>query len=522
MTIEAAGTVHVDSGPLSSVAVSGSAVVPEFLVSLNSCKPTLSRSLSSSLGRAQAVQAILEQIVARLDGTLDDVWNGPDGSDPHWAPRAGMSPDEAQVVEADEAWARWCTELMLCTGYGSTKEYDASTFKDKRFFDSFWSDNPVVPVKMACQQLCTYALYSRGFSQSEVSSKNGSIVGVSSGPSGYLLKQCFETWTTSPFEATVAGSQGAMARHPQLGPGSVFTFHPGGSGQATGSHAAFVLRVLRRPADPNGLAVQLLDTGAVRNNGSTTRSPRRHVEKPWAAHAWTGGNYDNGLFDGVLGVQTGNPSRPVPFAGLGVAKHRDPKSILQGVERARRARPLGMARLVLLHRQESVTPQRPVVLSEVAYIGPRVWMHDTSSDRNYFVSRLLWSLRELPGFSDWQGVWVVEHPQFDLAEAAIKADRSKTLRELWASTATRRGKYSRFQLLVSDSDGRVRLPWRSKLKTATNENGETRLLPPEIEPCGTTGFEPLVGVLSNSTLSEGLQGATTGAQFTPPPYFAAW
>ncbi|MBL9020887.1 MAG: hypothetical protein JNL21_01755 [Myxococcales bacterium] len=465
------------------------------------------------------MQIILEHIKARLDGPLDDIWQGPDGHDPAWQPRAGMTPEEISALIVEERWARWCTELLVGTGYGGSEAYGSGKFTDKQFFEAFGRDEPVVSVRMACQQLCTYALLSRGFGLSELTG-NGTV-GISSGPCAYLVDKCFESWEAKAGDETIGGAQGALARHPGLGPGSVSTFQPPGEGQATGSHAVFVLRTLRQPGAIDGLAVQLLDTGAVRNGGSQTRSPRSNADKPRAARDWVGGNYDNGLFGGKLGVVTGQTA--VPFKGVGIAKTRTPSEIQAGIARAQRARPLGILRLVLLSRRETVSASKPVDLSEVAYVSPPLWMHDVTSETNYYISRLLWSLRDLPGFTEWQGVWVLENPVHDLAQAAFKAPRSRALRDLWESTVGIKRPdadcCSAFMLVAATNDGKVRLPWRKKAKTTTIDGHTT--VEEVVEPESRTGYEAIVSKLGlGRRLQEKVKDNPSG--FTAPPYFAPW
>ncbi len=74
-------------------------------------------------------------------------------------------------------------------------------------------------------------------------------------------------------------------------------------------------------------------------------------------------------------------------------------------------------------------------------------------------------------------------------------------------------------LLASNSDGKVRLPWRKKAKTVTKD-GKT--IPFEVvEPESTTGFE---AIASKSGVSRRLQDRVKDnpSGFNPPPYFASW
>ncbi len=468
-------------------------VAPEFLVSLNTCTPPEKVQPQLDPGSAKAVEAILEHIVGRLNGSLDPIWNGPDGHDPYWQPRAGCTPGEVDRLLAEEEWARWCTELMAATGYGGVSEYGSGYFDDVRFFRAFQDlpadrakqkdqplddaersrlPNPVVPVKMACQQLCTYAYYSMGLPFDKVRSQGSASAGygVTASSNGHLSHLFNGGWDRS---ATYANLQNAHARQAGgITPGSILGFLPSGAKtQTKGSHVAFVLRTA-----PSVSKAQFFDTGAVTQQGRGVQRSKAS-NKPTAANAFNGGNYDDCLFQGVVGVYHSGVT--VDCVGFGSLQLPSTATIRDGIAAARKARPLGMARLALLERSGGSN-------AEVLYVSPRVWLHDVASAANYYISRHLWSLRATPGYENIEALWQISHPANadpDLfASECFKATRAMPLHAVWGSRRVR--PVTGFLAMSNDDRGQAILRHRVKLNPKRTKGQKL-----EPEPGRTTPYD---------------------------------
>jgi hypothetical protein len=530
--------LQIAAGVNNACAVTPDPVAPEFLLSLNTCTPPGKPQPSLDPTSVKTVEAILEHIVRRLNGPLDPIWDGPDGHDAYWEPRTGCTPEENGRIQADEEWARWCTELMVGTGYGSTTEYGSASFSDRKFFAAFGTENPVVPVKLACQQLCTYAYYSRGWTFEEV--QGNGYCGVTAAQNTHLNHLFEGGWDANPTYREVHA--GFTRANGPTSPGTILAFRPkdvdGVGGQRPGSHVVFVLRVAA-----GVLQAQLLDTGAALEVNQA-RSKARLT--PPAARHFVGGNYDNRLFSGDVNV------RAIPgvmYVGIGVLKPKSPGQILAAITAARRARPLGFARLAILNRRVGGAYEK----DDILYISPRVWMHDASGSANYYISRYLWSLRQTPGYENLEVLWQISHPQDvpptlpskdgkvkaqpgdPFATNAFTAARTVPLKDIWGPK--NRTNYSTFLTMSNESSpgGPAVLLHRIKLKAL--EKGQIHVAEGDLsryhavveyryhevsakkeKPPQSISVRGLMGQLGagDDYLHDRLQGAAI------PSYFARW
>jgi len=132
-----------------------------------------------------------------------------------------------------------------------------------------------------------------------------------------------------------------------------------------------------------------------------------------------GGNFDDPLGDEIHGAH--------PFRGTGIfAPMSDAAAQLlhdQVINVLRKARPLGLAKLVVFQRDPPF--EAKPLLPRVAYSSPvlNMW-HGSSTESNYAISRYMWSLRNMPGATDMGVVWLIWNPQRDLAAAMRDATRT--------------------------------------------------------------------------------------------------
>ncbi|MDI1479808.1 hypothetical protein [Polyangium sp. y55x31] len=162
------------------------------------------------------------------------------------------------------------------------------------------------------------------------------------------------------------------------------------SGQRKGSHINVVLRISK-----DKKKVQLLDT----TNG--------HPLDEHVAHTLMDPTGKEGIYDGnfVSQVYQGNT-----FCGLGVPPE-PPGDLLEMAEFIRRARPIGLLRLVITER----VPPAKMTDDHILYVSKMFRMYGETEDDNFHISRCVWALRNMPGFTKLQGWFIIYTPQGELA-----------------------------------------------------------------------------------------------------------
>jgi hypothetical protein len=511
---------------------------PQLSVALNTSPvPDGENVPQLEVDKAATVGKILEQIQKRLKGGLARVWEGPNGHDLEWE----VEKNPSEQLAAEEVWARWCSELLVGVTYGTAPLYGSDPYwKDKDYFGFFMSDNPVVPIAMACQQLCTFALLSQGRQLFELSGKlppkpkdpskkaGDRVVGCTAGSNAYLPWIYDGKFETSTKFATLANAVKRKAP-PERGltPGSLFCFSPGGAGQQQGSHVAFVLRVAASIEQ-----VQFLDTGAVKCSGLIVNSAGKTVQgavfrsgadkasgPPFLMSMIPGnaGNYDNGLFNGNISVSLDTTREQIPFVGLGVHKVLGPKSIITGVSMARRARPLGVARLGIFKRPPT---GGKVSDDDILYVSPTVQMHEPGSTDNYYVSRFMWSLREIPGYKDIQAIWQISIPQHSLVNTMRNATRDVPLKTVFEGAKLT---LKPCIWLTQDKDGLVFCMCRFKTLTEKNTTTGVTEVKDSFEPKTALDLmQPLIARFKKTPHGEHYLKESLGALDSIPPYFKPW
>lgn len=505
--------LQVSAGNISTGALPRDPKAPELLVAINTCPVPPGEDVPQlDPGQASSVEAILAQIWKRLTGGLDYVWQSPDGHHPEWEPRAespapapGAGPaPSADEIRAEESWARCCSELLDLTPYGAARSYGGGK-EDVDFYDAFQSKNPVVPILMACQQLCTYAIMSRGYSPLEMSWKpkgqKKATVGVSAGNNGHLAHLFLGGWDTRRQFADIEQALGRAAGG--LTPGSIFAFLPESEDneQRQGAHVVFVLRIARSVGK-----VQFLDTGAARTSSDVNRSSEgmsNHVMK-----TFEGGNYDNMLVKGTVQVS----SNTVPYVGLGVLKPREAALMESSVMQARKARPLGIARLAIFRRPAKKTP---VAEEDILYVSPRLSMHDAASEDNFYLSRYLWSLRAMPGYQNLQAIWQFRIPQHEFVDKMMAPTRDVPLSKIWMKGAPLE---QALYMTVEQSGKAVCI---SRYRSVLQPDRSTKIVQ---EPeSGLTLYAAVKQRLDATPPGEAfVSGALTGALSLPHDYFKPW
>lgn len=191
-------------------------------------------------------------------------------------------------------------------------------------------------------------------------------------------------------------------------------------------HTAFSIRT--RPG-----RVQFLDTGGlgVQDRGA-------------GVNALTGGGgFHSGNFDDppTAVIKGGQPYRGTGiFPPVGTAEAERIKKHVE--EKLRKARPIGMARLVLLKRARPAFLDSKSLPGALVYVSPLLptFLNDGQPDSdfsNYALVRYLWSLRDLPGAAAVEAVWMMYVPLGAFTSRMLADGRTANplniLRELHAS-----------------------------------------------------------------------------------------
>jgi hypothetical protein len=168
-----------------------------------------------------------------------------------------------------------------------------------------------------------------------------------------------------------------------------------GAQQYDGSHIYAILR--KHPTKP---LVQLFDVNAEGNREALTETGSDSIMTV----------QKDGVVDGCGRDKLYELSKG--FAGLGILP---PHRIDQAqVDFLRTARPVGLARMAVTRRLK--TPGN-MTGDDVLYVSRMIRLYGDKPDQNYTVARLLWSLRNTPGFTDIQVWWFVYAPRNLLAKA---------------------------------------------------------------------------------------------------------
>ena len=216
--------------------------------------------------------------------------------------------------------------------------------------------------------------------------------------------------------------------------------------QDPGSHICFVLRV---SADEKmeDKRVQLFDTSSNTAYWVMERQARRGlITRP----------LNGGIMDGCGFPKAGDGQRQAipsnsPIVGVGVTPKPNPQRLKDALDVLENARPIGLLRFALTVRKPPVKPKPPspwakpskapkaadlgpelfpnqytfgggVQKGEIVYISRLLRMYGDAATQNFYLTRLLWSLRGTPYFSNLQPWWFVFAPVGLLAKSMWASD----------------------------------------------------------------------------------------------------
>jgi len=338
----------------------------------------------------ESLKSILSVIKSQLYSSLFEAWFSTEGR--------GDLPIES-LGSLNEKWARLITEMLLFTPYGGP---DSATgvYPESRFWQKM-AGGSLYPVTAACQHLCTMAAITRGFpvENKPYNAGDGGSIATLNGIQG-------KTWSKGringdPQDVKVAYRLGKSGE-PVLGPGSVYVKTAG-----TSPHIAFILRT-----NGDQARIQFFDTGGMRPQEPEGQKPKALIETQGGEMQYS--NYDYN-WDGRVNQ---------PCSEWGFLPEQGQDNLQQAIEKMRRARPLGLARLVLRKKIDDKT-------AGLLFATPLLLMFDKSKDTlNFSIARYLWSLRYMPKRKDLEGLFLIYIPQSRMAEVMLEASRDTSLDQM--------------------------------------------------------------------------------------------
>jgi len=388
----------------------------------------------------EVVKRVIAHVWRRLLIGLDAVWQHQDtrlgfrGIDQSVAsdPMFGGDDTKRRMFLAEEKWARAYSEKIASLPYGGPRiTMMGPSQDDSPFFRKLQDDfDPAYPLVAACQHLCSMAIVSRGFNLPP-DPKHADVLLMcdASKATGGIITKLGGTFSEVH---TIATPESDMTQH-HLAPGSMYMFdnHETASDK-TSRHIAFVLRV-----DKDHSWIQFFDTGAMMSPGSDAPLPGSSniFDYPlWDAKKPPSGPKPQSVptpkYEG-LGV--------LPTPGNGVGKAPD---LAKGTQRIIKARPIGLARLVIVRRSDK----------KLLYATPYLRMHTDETDPagpmlSFSFMRYLWSLREVPNKDTLDVAWQIDLPKHELCNVMLSVARVTTV--LGYAMLVSRG----FDLLKAEGDG---------------------------------------------------------------------
>lgn len=365
--------------------------VPSLAVAINAPAPRESASIDA-IDR-EHVEPVLQQIYDNLAAGLDAVWNTPEG-------KGNIDKPDS----LDEQWSRLIDEKLLFLPYQGPNNYGYQTGDAEKVFWKKVIDpvDPAYPIVACCQQLATMGGLTRGFdglAENDIgatSAENVEKVG------GRVIEKGDAKLGPEFDSAKLPLTKLARALSNQVGPdpGVNLELTPGSCYVRTGfDHVAFFLRV-----DGPKKLVQFFDTGAMTNKVPQTPWPKALDD----LQNWTG------LYDYHW--------QPDVFQGL---KHwgflpRDDAKLAQGVERLKKTRPLGFARLVLRERSSK----------KLIFCTPLLLMYAQEPEMNFSIARYLFALHGMTGREKIEGLVLIYIPQREAHKNPSKDDPTALMLQL--------------------------------------------------------------------------------------------
>ncbi len=399
---DAAGTAHrekteFDAGNQLNAAsqVELPTVAPELAKSINDANIKPAEFVTKGSDAATRAVDVLKFVYRQLSGGLGPVWRAipglplKDGRALCEVPVSELTTQE----ELEEAWSQLISEALIGTPYAGPGPNYLAAADSKVYVHAIDDDDPCHPIIFACQHLGTLAAITRGFDDAATS-----VLDARSA-SGML------NWKIGAgSSAEMRGKSGNLNAASAIANGSLV---PGTNYVSKDKkHIAFVVRVFKSGK------LQMIDTGAMQTVPAHTN--------PLGVALGAGGlsfgnNYDTNPADSVN-------DKPISQVAVPPRASR----LRQGIERMKRARPIGLARFVLLKREPDNTPNsKDMLKTRLVVASPAIPMWETDVSKNYAISRYFWSLRDHPHLEEFEARWLLDIPQHEAFRATVASREVK-------------------------------------------------------------------------------------------------
>jgi hypothetical protein len=279
----------------------------------------------------------------------------------------------------------------------------------------FPNEDPAVPIAVGCQHLCSYGALTRGFRIEHIG-YHGHMAGLSNAELPLYRSPSGDPWNDDygqhdvPIledEERALGQWGRWTDASRVGgiveAGSAYVLGPEQPGDPVSSGHCLCITRVKPGASSVDSRLQEIDT---------------HCMTPEKTPC---------VFDGNgLNVRSSTASafgamHNRPLMGIGTAPFIDPVHM---IEHLGKARPVGLMRLLISRRDPGILPGgRGTVL----YISPMNRMYGDDDRQNYAISRMLWAVRNSPGFTNLKPALVFFAPVANLARS-MWAYASRTVR----------------------------------------------------------------------------------------------
>jgi Raf kinase inhibitor-like YbhB/YbcL family protein len=329
-------------------------------------------------------------------------------------------------AQLEECWAQYiATMLSGCPYYGSGWAYGQGS-KSWKVFSLYLDKDPAYPIALACEHLSNMALLSR------VEYTEGEWIGASGAPGSFdKMAKKFASKGCKYIKDSKYGNINNAVR----GDGSTWTLRPASMYAYENpkfAHVAFIERVFI-----NTLNAQFLDTGAMGSYNGDDADP-----KVANSGRLVGGNRPGNMeYSFIRHPQKMNSNDAIgghsSYKGLLISPTLTITELQTACNKMKIARPLGIARLVLLERKTADESIQTVEKGHVLWASPLLpmWYVNGTDIKPFPISLLLWSLRNHLYHEKIEARWQIDLPRDALFEE-IKTSKKDFLWQNYNSNTT--------------------------------------------------------------------------------------
>jgi hypothetical protein len=381
--------------------------IPQIGARINEVAPSVIVSRATDTD-GKAIE-IMQHTARLLKDGLEEVWASMEGlPQKDGRPVMAANPADLSDEEAEECWAQLLSEQLVGTPYcgPGVSHFGTNSEDDELFSKSFDAGDPMYPITYACQHLCTAAAVTRGLTDAAkipIDARSAAAIRQWSPPGSLNSDQANR-------DAATGIANGVMK------PGTCYV-------ASDVIHVAFVLRVFKAGR------IQLLDTGGMQTFPAP-KSPfgTAGVVETGSDLTLGGLNFDTELIERITRTITARNGRS---GHIGVfppaSKIRDALGLMK------KARPLGIARFMLLDRLSDSAAKSKTLEERLRYASPALPMWFGGD--NYSILRMLWSLRSHPHSDQFEARWFISFPQREIAREMMKSRSFK-----WSDLLSASGK----------------------------------------------------------------------------------